>query len=122
MDPNQAPAPLTPPPVDAPVMPGSENPGKTLGIVSLVTSLVGLGPVGIITGAIGISKSKKGGQPNPLAIAGLVVGIVSTILGTLFIVAIVSASFHLYGKCQELGTGTHVVEGVTYDCSGIVQQ
>jgi len=122
MDPNQAPAPLTPPPVDAPVMPGTENPGKTLGIVSLVTSLVGLGPVGIITGAIGISKSKKGGQSNPLALAGIIVGVISTILGTLLIVAIVSAATMLVQKCSELGNGTHVVDGITYNCGTINQQ
>lgn len=114
MDPNQ---PTTLPPA-APVT-GSvvANPGKGLGIASLITSLLNIGLVGLILGIIGLKKSKAVGQSNVLAVIGIILGILS-IIGTIIgIILLVGGASVLLQKCQELGPGTHVVEGVTYTCT-----
>lgn len=56
------------------------NPGKTLGIVSFVLSLLGGSLLAIILGAVALSQSKKAGQKNGFALAAIVISIVETIL------------------------------------------
>ena len=51
---------------------------NVLAIVSLVTSIIGFGLVGVITGHIGLNQIKKTGeQGRGLAIAGLIIGYIS---------------------------------------------
>lgn len=54
--------------------------GHGLGIASLVLSLLGFGLIGLILGIVGLSKSKKTGHTNGLAIAGIVLGAVSMVI------------------------------------------
>lgn len=72
----------------APPLP-QNDPGKGLGIASMVVSIVGavlcnlfgITPiVGLILGIVANSKSKKAGFKNGFAIAGISVGAVSTVL------------------------------------------
>lgn len=84
-----------------------KNPGKTLGIVSLVLGIASLliGSVcsctcaclggslpllmaigGIVTGAIGLSKAKKAGEKNPLALVGMILSIVAIVIIIIFII------------------------------------
>lgn len=72
---------------------------NTLAIVSLVTSILGIGIVGIITGHISLSQIKKTHeQGHGLALAGLILGYIGTaaviIGGLIFLltVAVVGAS------------------------------
>lgn len=143
MDPNQQPVaptptqPQTPPEAPAPTQPqvqppvttpeastppaqatqGGENPGKTLGIVSLVLGIIGMGLVGLIVGIIGLKKSKKVGMSNGLAVAGIVVSIISIVIGLAIIAMVAFGATKLVQKCQDLGPGTHYENGVTYTCS-----
>ena len=96
----------------------SENtdPGHGLGIASLITSFF-IGIVGIILGIIGLNKSKKAGHKNGLALAGIIVGSIQTVFAVIGIVIIVMSINWLMGKCNELGNGTHIVDGVTYTCN-----
>jgi hypothetical protein len=60
---------------------------NVLAIVSLITSILGLGLVGVITGHIGLNQIKKTSeQGRGLAIAGLVIGYVQIAAVLLFIV------------------------------------
>ena len=129
MDPNQQPiqTPIPQQPTSmvapqAPIAPTTtaEDPGKTLGVVSLVTAIFGLALVGLITGIIGLKRSKKAGFKNPMALAGIIISIVFTIL-FVAIFALASSSLfkaasNLSQKCKELGPGTHYVDGATYSC------
>lgn len=64
--------------------------GHTLGIISLITSLVGLGVVGIVTGLIALRKSKRSGHgTNIMGLIGLVVGSISVLLITLIFAGMV---------------------------------
>ncbi len=69
------------------------DPGKTLGIVGFILSfLVSL--VGLILSAIGYSRSKRAGFKNGLALAGIIIGSINFVFGTLgFIAAITIVSY-----------------------------
>ena len=107
-------------PVAAPaavVSPEAANPGHTLGIVSLILSIIGVHLIGLILGIVGLNKSKKAGQKNGLALAGIIIGAIGLVVGTILLVVLVSVAGQLAAKCAELGSGTHYVDGVTYTCS-----
>lgn len=54
---------------------------NAMAIVSLVTSILGISLVGVITGHIAMSQIKKTGeQGNGLAVAGLIIGYIGTVL------------------------------------------
>lgn len=98
--------------------PTAVNPGHGLGIASLVLSLVGVGLVGLILGIVGLNKSKKAGQKNGLAIAGIIIGAINLVVVTLIIIFTTLGAIALVSKCNELGSGTHIQNGVTYTCGG----
>lgn len=109
------PAAAAPAPAPAPV-----NPGKTMGIVSLILSIIGIHLVGVILGFVGLSQSKKAGQKNGFAIAGIIIGFIGMALLLLFLTlggALVGSLFGgLTQVCSELGTGVWEIDGVTYTC------
>lgn len=92
---------------------GPGNPGHGLGIASLIFSLVGGGLIGIILGAIGLSKSKRVGQKNGLAVAGIIIGVLN-VLVAITVLSILFAG--LAAQCADLGPGVHTVGNVTYTC------
>lgn len=96
------------------------NPGKTMGIVGLVLSIIGLHLIGIILGFVGLNQSKKAGQKNGFALAAIIVGFIGLILFLIFILAGGALFGSLFGGlaqvCAELGTGVWEVNGVTYTC------
>ena len=58
-----------------------KDPGHGLGIASLITSLLGLGLVGVVLGIIAMSRSKKSGHgTNVMALIGLIWGVVSSVV------------------------------------------
>ncbi|MET0694014.1 MAG: DUF4190 domain-containing protein [Propionibacteriaceae bacterium] len=101
----------------APVMsaPVAQDPAKTLGVVGLVLSIFA-NVIGLVISIVAYRKSRKAGFKNGVAIAGIVIGLLTTI-GLLVggVVAGVAAK-SLVDTCSELGSGTHVVNGVTYTC------
>ncbi len=92
------------------------NPGHGLGIASLVVSLIGAGLIGLILGIIGLNKSKKAGQSNGLALAGIIIGAINIVVVSIVVAVFATAAVTLVNKCNELGSGTHVISGVTYTC------
>jgi uncharacterized membrane protein len=112
-------------PVKAP--PGTDFPGKTLGVVSLVAGIVSYfifpiiaGIAAIIMGAIARGQSKKAGYKNTPATVGLILGIINVIVWIILVIIIivvaVAGANALLEKCNELGPGEHFVDGVTYNC------
>jgi hypothetical protein len=95
-----------------------QNPGKTLGIVGLVLGFFGpLSLVGLILSIVGLVKSRKVGQPNGVAIAGIIVSAL-VLLGTIILAVVLGvAASHLLEVCGDLGPGVHDVNGITYTCS-----
>ena len=66
-----------------------EDPGKGLGIASLILSLIGLHLIALILGIIGYSQSKKVQKTNGMAIAGIIISLIGMVVGTIFIIALV---------------------------------
>ncbi len=60
-----------------------QDPGKTLGIVGLVLSIVA-SFIGLIISIVAFNQSKKAGFNNGLAKAGIIVGIITTLLSVVF--------------------------------------
>lgn len=81
------------------------NPGKTMGIVSFVLSLVGIGLVGLILGIIAKKKSKTAGQGNGFALAGIIIGIVNIVVVALIVTFAIIAAASLAQKCNQPGSG-----------------
>lgn len=83
-------APVAPQPPVAPLQPQyvppvQSKPGEGLAIASLVTSLLGIGLVGLILGLVSFNETKKAGHPkNGMAIAGVIISAVQIALVVIF--------------------------------------
>lgn len=96
--------------------PPADFPGKTMGLVGLILAIVA--PViGLIVSLIARSQSKAAGFPNGLAKAGIIVGIILTVLGIILFATIGIGFFTLLSQCADLGPGIHDVNGVMVTCS-----
>lgn len=93
------------------------DPGRTLGIVGLVLSIF-IPIVGLIVSIVARSKSKKAGFGNTLAMVGIVIGVVFTLLALGGTTAGIVAAVHVAHECANLGPGVHQVGGTTYTCGG----
>ena len=109
------------------------NPGKTLGIVGLVLGVVGfvvlfLAPIGgLIVSIIGMSKSRKAGQKNGFALAGIIVSAVALIANIIAVIVLVSlaatvggTAIELLEQCQADPTGTVVFQGQEISCEELL--
>jgi Tfp pilus assembly protein PilE len=87
------PTPSSPPPPVAPVTPvtpdpqtpaqpqsSREDPGKTLGIVGLVLTIVGLGLVGVVLAIVGLIRSKNAGFKNIPALIAIILNAIGILL------------------------------------------
>jgi hypothetical protein len=108
-------------PAAAPAAP--VNPGKTMGIVSLVLSIIGIHLIGVILGFVGLSQSKKAGQKNGFALAGIIIGFIGLVLGVIAIIMFSLFGAAIFGGlggivqvCNDLGPGVWEIDGVTYTC------
>lgn len=83
-----------------------ENPGQTLGIISIILPFVGFSLVGIVLGAISRHKSKQAGMSASLGTVGLIISIVVTVLAalitTLWIVLVIAAASYSNGFETEI--------------------
>ncbi len=97
-----------------------ENPGRTLGIVGLILAFIPvLNPVGLILSIVALVKSKKAGMGNGIAVAGIIVGALATILLVLAILLLVAAAPFI-GEvaefCEQAGPGPHEFRGQEVQC------
>jgi hypothetical protein len=95
-----------------------QRPSRGFEIAGFVLSFFGfLAIAGLIMSTISFRRLGRAGQPRGLALAGIIISIVVLLLTIAFIVAGIVGASALVGACQDLGPGTHVVDGVTYTCS-----
>ena len=105
------------------------NPGKTLGIVGLILGIVGFfiplaSIAGLICSILGLNKSKRVGQKNGIAVAGIIVSIVALIVNIIGIVVIVGgivAGANAVTQCQNDPTGTVEIFGQSTSCEQFLQ-
>lgn len=78
-----------------------EDPGKTLGIVSIVLDVIGFAPVGLVLGVISKKKSRQAGFDGSLGNVGMIIGIIFTIIGVLFVGFLALISVVAYSGIQD---------------------
>lgn len=102
-------------PAPAYSQPTPTPPGRVLSIVGLVLAFL-MAPVGLVISIVAAVKLGKAGQPKGLAIAGIIVGAIITILEIVAIILVVTVFAGLISMCADLGPGVWEVGGVTYTC------
>jgi len=116
-----------PPPAPQYSAPPPTQPGKTLGIVAFVLSIL-LPLVGLILGIVALVQSRKAGLKNPWALAAIIVGSVLVMLGiivgilllAIFLPAAAQLTQEILQQCQELGSGIHEINGVPVNCTDVL--
>ena len=97
-----------------------DNPGRTLGITGLILAFIPfLNPVGLILSIVALVKSRRAGMGNGLAVAGIIVGALATIILVLVIILAVSvAPFvgEIAELCEQTGPGPQVYQGQEIQC------
>lgn len=100
--------------------PNPPVPGATMGIVSLVLSVIGLHLVGIVLGFVALAESKRAGHSNGFALAGVIVGCVLLVVSIVVVSLTIAGGVAFWGfiteACRDLGSGVWNVDGITYTC------
>lgn len=132
-DPNNPSAPQ-PPAYQPPAYPASSDPsygapaaaapGKTLGIVAFVLALVpvGLQLIGLILGIVALVQSKKAGRGNGFAIAAIIIGAISVVVGLIVTFAVIVPSLNAATTCLNDPTAVVQVWGVDLSCQEVLEQ
>lgn len=98
-----------------------ENPGKTLGIVGLICSIIWpISIVGLVISIIAMVKSRKAGMSNGFALAGIIVGAIGVISGVIAVIGLIAvAGFtqEVIQFCETAGPGPQEFQGQPIDCS-----
>lgn len=97
--------------------PVGTNPGKGLGIAGFICALIPcVSLVGLVLSIVALSKSRKAGYSNGLALAGIIISalaLIGTVIWAVFLGGVFS---DIASTCNDLGSGTHYVDGRTYTC------
>ena len=91
---------------------------RVLGIVGFVLSFIGfLDVAGLVLSIVALVKSRRAGERNGFAIAGICVASFTILMTALFLAVLIPPITQLVDECNHLGTGTHVVGNTTYTCT-----
>lgn len=100
---------------------GGTVPGKTLGIVAFVVSFF-FGPLGLILGIVALVQSKKAGRGNGFAVAAIIIGAISVVVGLIVIFAVIVPSLNAATTCLNDPTAVVQVWGVDLSCQEVLEQ
>lgn len=89
----------------------AQDPGRGLGIAGLICAIL-ISVVGLIISIVARRKSSKAGYSNGIALAGIIVGIITTI-GTIILVAVLIYGFSVAGNLVSQCKG-HAGEPITF--------
>ena len=98
----------------------TENPGKTLGIVGFILSLIPfLNVVGLIVSIVAMVKSRKARMGNGFALAGIIIGALAVIATIVIVVVVIAAlpyAAEVFEFCEQVGPGPQTFEGSPIEC------
>ena len=100
---------------------GGTVPGKTLGIVAFIVSFF-FGLLGLILGIVALVQSKKAGRGNGFAIAAIIIGAISVVVGLIVIFAVIVPSLNAATTCLNDPTAVVQVWGVDLSCQQVLEQ
>ncbi|WP_248240942.1 DUF4190 domain-containing protein [Microbacterium kunmingense] len=111
-----------PPAYNSPPAPGAPVPGKTLGIVAFVLSIVlsWLALIPLILGIVALVQSRKAGRGNGWAVAAIVISALSIIVTLIIVFALVIPSLSAASTCVANPDAIVNVWGVQVPCSEVV--
>ncbi|WP_243600130.1 MULTISPECIES: hypothetical protein [unclassified Rathayibacter] len=88
-------------------------------IVGFVLAFIGfLNVAGLILSLIALIRSRRAGQRNGLALAGVIIAAVGVAFIAVLLAVLVPILVDAAQTCSRLGEGVHVVGGSTYTCTG----
>ena len=90
-------------------------PGKTLGIVALISAFI-FQLIGLILGIVALSQSRKVGAKNTPALVAIILSIVFGLGWIIIGGSAIAGIMALASQCADLGSGVHEINGVTYTC------
>lgn len=100
--------------------PAAKDAGRTLGIVGFIVSFF-VGLIGLILSIVALVRSKKSGYKNGLALAGIIIGALSTvasaIIATILLLVVLPTVVEVTDKCEKLGSNSVYVNGQSYPCT-----
>lgn len=106
--------PITPPPYQPQhsyAQPSQQsNAGKTLGIISIIMSFVGLALIGVVLAIISLVQAGKAGASKVFGIIGLILNIVALLVAAVLLFLIISAARH---GVQELARSPDILTDVS---------
>jgi hypothetical protein len=94
----------------APAAPAPAAPGKTLGIVGLILAFLAA-PIGFIISLVARGQSKKAGVPNGPATAGIIIGLILTLIWIVVVVVSIVTGAALLNACAGLEPGVYQTDG-----------
>ncbi|MBG6192294.1 putative membrane protein [Arthrobacter sp. CAN_A212] len=98
----------------------TENPGKTLGIIGFILSLIPfLNVVGLIVSIVAMVKSRRARMGNGFALAGIIIGALAVIATVILIVTVIAFApliSEVAEFCEQAGPGTQTFNGETIQC------
>lgn len=97
-------------------------PGKTLGIVAFVLSIVlsGLAIIPLILGIVALVQSKKAGRGNGWAVAAIIISAIAIIVGIIVLFAVIIPTFSAAATCVNDPNAIVTVWGVQVPCTEVV--
>ena len=94
------------------------RPGRILGIVGFVLSFVfPLDIAGLVLCIVALIQSRRAGQKNGFALAGLIISLVGILFSAAILVILIPAMVDLFQTCGRLGNGVHQVGNAIYTCT-----
>ncbi len=84
-----------------PSQPTATDPGQTMGIIGLILAFL-FAPLGLILSMIAYSKSKKAGHKNVVALVGIILSIVGTLLFALLVMLTVASTARLQENAKKV--------------------
>ena len=98
--------------------PGQSRPGRGLGIAGFVVSLFwGLDLIALILSIVAMVQSRRAGQKNGFALAGIIISIVGIVTLSIVLVFAIPTLVAVGQECAKLGNGVHHVGNSIYTCT-----
>lgn len=109
--------------------PSATIPGRTMGIIAFILSFF-VQLIALILGIVALVQSRKAGHKNGFALAAIIISSVLIVLGIIFAIiffalilpGLVATTQMILEQCQQLGAGVQEINGITVDCSEILNQ
>lgn len=108
-----------PSPYSQPAM-QQQVPGKGISVAGFILALLGLvtfgltSLIGLILSIIGRVQTKRVGQPSGMALAGIIISIITMIIGVivavLLFIFVFSQGAKLQDECRQRGPGEHYIQ------------